>query len=67
MQVTFELAGHLHHAVAIRLPESVLSSPLKATTGNFAVNPYYLPPVQIVQKGEAQDPHLTLVFLHTTQ
>lgn len=62
-QATFELTGHSHHAIAIRLPESALSSPLRATSGNSAVNPYWLPPVQIVQKREAQDPYPTLVHL----
>lgn len=60
-QAAFELVGHLHHAVAIRLPESALSSPLKAMSGNFVV--YWLSPVQVVQKGETQDPHPTLVPL----
>lgn len=62
-QVAFELVGHLHCAVAVRLPESALSSPLKAMSGNSVVNPYWLSPVQVVQKGETQDPHPTLVPL----
>lgn len=61
-QVTFELAGHLPCAVVIKLPESVLSSSLKATSGNFTVNLCWLSPVQVVQK-EAQDPHPTVVPL----
>lgn len=55
VKVIFKLAGHLQHA-AIRPLESVLSFKLKTVSGNFAVNPYWLPPVQIVQKGKVQDP-----------
>lgn len=61
-KVRFEPAGHLQH-VAIRSLEGVLSFTLKTVSGNFAVNPYWLPPVQFMQKGKVQDPHPTLVPL----
>lgn len=64
-KVRFE-SGHLQH-VAIRPLEWVLSFTLKTVSGNFSVNPYWLPPVQFVQKRKVQDPHPTLVPPTTTQ